>query len=458
MRASLGTRIGVALGTLFLTAAGSPLEPNTEILKGWLSTFNSGDSKGLETFQERYLGDSDIRFARDSREESGGFDLIRIEADDPLKLTALLRERNFPSTWRLTIAREDVNAPKLKTLRYEALPVSQSEALASLTGFADRLAAADEFSGVVAISQHGQSLLASAWGLADREHRTPVRLDTPFLFASQGKMFTAVAVFQLVEKGRVSLDDPIGKYLTDYPNAEMARKVTVWELLGHQGGTGDMGVLEPGDTDNRARVHSIDDIIKLNGSRGPAFEPGTRVDYSNYGYVLLGALVQRVTGESYYDYVERHIFRVAGMAHTSYPPRENMRRVAVGYTSDDGKPLHPSTDWLPWRGTPAGGGVSTAEDMLRFVAALNAGKLISPEMLAIATTRQPHAHGFAYGFISSAVDGFPYWGHGGGAPGNSLVLDYYPVTDTTFVCMSNRDPIVCDRLAFNYLFRAPRTP
>ncbi|HVO48760.1 MAG TPA: serine hydrolase domain-containing protein [Steroidobacteraceae bacterium] len=458
MRARLGARIGVALGALFLTAAGSPLEPNTEILKSWLSTFNSGDSEGLETFQQRYLGDSDIRFARDSREESGGFDLIRIEADDPLKLTALLRERNFPSTWRLTIAREDVNAPKLKTLRYEALPVSQSEALAALTGFADRLAAADEFSGVVAISQHGQSLLARAWGLADREHRTPVRLDTPFLFASQGKMFTAVAVFQLVEKGRVSLDDPIGKYLTDYPNAEIARKVTVRELLGHQGGTGDMGVLEPGDADNRARVHSIDDIIKLNGSRGPAFEPGTRVEYSNYGYVLLGALVQRVTGEAYYDYVERHIFRVAGMAHTSYPRRENMRRVAVGYTSDDGKPLHPSTDWLPWRGTPAGGGVSTAEDMLCFAAALNAGKLISPEMLAIATTRQPHAHGFAYGFISSAVDGFPYWGHGGGAPGNSLVLDYYPVTDTTFVCMSNRDPIVCDRLAFNYLFRAPRTP
>lgn len=451
-------RIGAVLGALLLTAAGAPLEPNAQILKSWLSTFNSGDGKSLEAFEERYFGDSDIAFARDSREESGGFDLIRIESDEPLKLTALLRQRNFPSTWRLTITREDVNAPKLKTLSYEALPMSQSEALASLTGFADRLAAADEFSGVIAVSQHGRPLLAQAWGLADRERRTPVRLDTPFLFASQGKMFTAVAVFQLLDQGPVSLDDPIGRYLTDYPNAEMARKVTVRELLAHKGGTGEMGILEPGDADNRSRVHSIDDIIKLNGARGPAFEPGTRFDYSNYGYLLLGALVQRVTGDSYYDYVSRHIFRVAAMTHTSYPLREHMTGVAVGYTTYGDKPLHPSTDWLPWRGTPAGGGVSTAGDMLRFVGALNAGKLISRETLATATTRQPHAHGFGYGFISSAVDGFPYWGHGGGAPGSSLVLDYYPVTDTTFVCMSNRDPIVCDRLAFNYLFRAPRTP
>ncbi|MGH8132511.1 MAG: hypothetical protein ACRETP_04665 [Steroidobacteraceae bacterium] len=118
----MGVRIGVALGTLILTAAGTPLQPNAEILKSWLSIFDSGDGKALEAFQERYFGDSDIRFARDSREESGGFDLIRIESDEPLKLTALLRQRNFPSTWRLTIAREGVNAPRLKTLSYEALP------------------------------------------------------------------------------------------------------------------------------------------------------------------------------------------------------------------------------------------------------------------------------------------------------------------------------------------------
>ncbi|MGH8132510.1 MAG: serine hydrolase domain-containing protein [Steroidobacteraceae bacterium] len=89
---------------------------------------------------------------------------------------------------------------------------------------------------MIALSQHGRSLLARAWGRADRERSTPVRLDTPLLFASGGKMFTAVAVFQLVEAGRVSLDDPIGKYLTDYPNAEVARKVTIRELLGHTGG------------------------------------------------------------------------------------------------------------------------------------------------------------------------------------------------------------------------------
>ena len=91
-----------------------------------------------------------------------------------------------------------------------------------------------------------------------------------------------------------------------------------------------------------------------------------------------------------------------------------------------------------------------------FYAALNAGKLLSPAMLAEATKVQSEWYG--YGFISASFEGFRYWGHGGGAPGNSLVLDYYPATDTTFVCMANRDPTVCDRLAFNWLFRSPRTP
>lgn len=111
---------------------------------------------------------------------------------------------------------------------------------------------------------------------------------------------------------------------------------------------------------------------------------------------------------------------------------------------------------------PAGGGVSTAGDMARFVAALNAGVLISRASLGLAT----HApgglgwrpgNGFGLGFIESGANGLTYWGHGGGAPGDSLVLNYYPETHVTFVCMANREPPACDRLAFNLLGHWPRS-
>lgn len=446
----------IALSPVGSAPAAVSEEPNTEILHKWLAVYNKGDAAALKDFQQNYLGDANIAWALDTREESGGFDLVKVETDEPLKLAALLREHNFPSLWRVTMVRKSAAAPTLQSIEYRALPTSQSEAFAALDKFATRLADADEFSGVIAIAKHGRSLYIKALGMADRSHNTAVTPNTQFLFASQGKMFTAVAVLQLVAAGKVALDDPIGTYLTDYPNREVAHKVTVRQLLAHQGGTGEMGLLEPQDAHNRATVHSIADIIKLNGYRPPAFEPGSKWDYSNYGYVLLGALVEKVSGSTYYDYVRNNIFRPAEMAHTSFPLREDMRGVAIGYTKAGGNALQATTDQLPWRGTPAGGGVSTAEDMLRFADALNAGRLIPKALLAEATKN--HTHGFGYGFISSQVDEFPYWGHGGGAPGNSLVLDYYPVTDTSFVCMSNRDPPVCDRLAFNFLFRSPRVP
>lgn len=364
-----------------------------------------------------------------------------------------MRERDTANLWRVKLERASADSDKLQTLDYSALPLPQKQALAALDAFATKLSQHDKFSGVITVKKGGETLYAKAWGLADRSKRKPVAVDTPFFIASQGKMFTAVSALQLIEKGQLSLDDPIGKYLTDYPNSEMASKVTVRDLLTHRGGTGEMGILEPQDAPNRAWVHSITDIIKLNGNRGPAFEPGTKIEYSNYGYILLGALIEKVSGQSYYDYVETHIFRIAGMMHSSFPLREDLKGIAVSYTLVDGA-LRASTDELPWRGTPAGGAVSTADDMQRFVVALKSGVLLSPAMLAEATKKQTPWYG--YGFISTGHDDYPYWGHGGGANGMSLVLDHYPTTDTTFVCMSNRDPPICDRLAFNYYFRSPR--
>jgi D-alanyl-D-alanine carboxypeptidase len=320
-------------------------------------------------------------------------------------------------------------------------------AIKAMDGYATEAAGWDGFSGVLIVEKGGRRLYQRAFGMADNDKQTPVTLATPFLIASQGKMFTAVAVLQLVEAGKIRLDDSVGKFLRDYPNREIADKVTVRHLLTHRGGTGNMNILEREYETNREWVRSIDDIIKLNGARPPAFEPGSKEEYSNYGFLLLGAIIERVTEQSYYDYVEQHVFRPAGMNHTGFPTRDQMSGVAIGYTWID-KALKPSTQWLPWRGTPAGGGISTADDEARFFNALNAGLLLSKTMLAEATSRQTPWYG--YGFIWSQPEMFLHWGHGGGAPGNSLASSYWPRADLVTICMSNRDPPACDHVMYQF--------
>lgn len=451
------TRIGTCVAAIACLALSSRAAPMGAGVQAWLKAFNADDAAALKA-----MGDDSADFDRDLHEETGGLDLVRVESDDGETVKALLRERISPETWHLTLARDARTPSRFSHVGLPvAEPMSQKDAIAALDAFASRLARKDSFAGVLLVRKDGHDLLAKTFGHADADEKAQNTLDTSFFFASQGKMFTAVAVFQLREKGRISLNDTVGKFLPDYPNREIARDVTVRMLLAHTGGTGEMGILEPQDGANRARVHSIADIIALNGARGPAFKPGTKFDYSNYGYILLGAIVEKASGMDFYDYVQRNVFDRAGMTHTSYPLLKDMGGIAIPMTPKNGKLVSAMDQW-PWRGTPAGGGVATAGDMARFASALSAGTLMSPASLEMAT----HApggfgfkpgNGFALGFIESGVNGLTYWGHGGGAPGDSLVLDYYPQTHVTFVCMANREPPVCDRLALNFLFRWPRS-
>ena len=453
MRISLSV---VGLLLCFVTPAWAKLPAETAFDE-WLSAFNRNDRAALAEFNARRFGEPEhnIEYLLDSREETGGLDVIEVERSESLEFVALTRERNFPVERRITVKVEEAESPRLEHITQDPLQIPQARALEAFDAFATQLAAADRFSGVLVIEQNGQRLYAKPFGLASREDDTPVQLDTPFLFASQGKMFTAVAVLQLVEAGKVGLDDPIGKYLTDYPNQEMAA-ATGRQLLSHQGGTGDIGVLQPDEGANRAWVRSIADLIQLNGDRAPEFPPGSQFEYSNYGFVLLGAVVEAVSGQSYYDYVAEHIFAPAGMTATRFPTLEQMGDVARGYTQNDDGALIPSADQLPWRGTPAGGGVTTADDEVRFVNALRAGKLIPLPMLEEAIKQQTDWYG--YGFISSGPPEFPHWGHGGSALGNSAALSIYPSNDMTMVCLSNRDPPICDRLLTRLHFHLSPPP
>jgi D-alanyl-D-alanine carboxypeptidase len=385
------------------------------------------------------LADETVRLRLASTDNSGplrvGVDNVHfqpIDADTESRV-------EFPATPKATDAIDLV----LRRL-------SEADALAALSARAEQLADKDQFSGAILVAHDGEVRLKDAWGLADRDAKTPNTPATKFRIGSMNKMFTAVATLQLVQAGMLALDDPIGKHLPDYPNEEVAAKVTVRHLLTHTGGTGD--IFGPQYDSNRLTLREHRDYIDLYGERAPAFEPGSRFEYSNYGFVLLGALIEAVTGQTYYDYVRSHIFRPAHMTSTdSLPETDDVPNRSVGYMKS-GDDWIPNTDTLPWRGTAAGGGYSTVGDLTRFAHALSTGTLISKELLAEAT--RPQTEGYGYGF-GVGIEPAPFYGHSGGAPGQNGHLQIYPDLGYVIVALANLDPPAADSLVNFFTLRMP---
>lgn len=438
----------VFIFAILLIGANPPLaqaQPTSveTIFREWLKAFNSGDKPTIQAFYGQRLGDPSAVIALENAEDTCGFDVVRIEAQTADTMSILLAEKCFPALQRLKIEMGS-DERRLKTFDLKSFALTQPMAIAAVGNMADRLSARDKFAGALLIMQGEERSLARTWGLVDRAQNAPISFDTPMFLASAGKMFTAVSVLQLVDAGKIDLDAPIGRYLTDYPNAEMAR-VTVRQLLQHRGGTGDLGILGRNDGANRARVRTIDQIIALNGNRPPAFPPGSKAEYSNYGFVLLGAIVERTSGRSYYEYVADNIFKPAGMSNAGYPDLDHLQGVSTGFTTfyDEEPKLVSNRQALPWRGNPAGGGVASANDMLKFFMSLKSGKLLSSRMFKLATTTQDTPW-YGMGFVVNSGK-FPSWGHGGNSYGMDVAVHFYPTIDTTFICLASRD-MVCNRL------------
>jgi D-alanyl-D-alanine carboxypeptidase len=337
--------------------------------------------------------------------------------------------------------------------------MTEADALRALSARADRLGGDDEFSGAVLVARDDRVLFGHAYGRADRKRGVPNTVSTRFRIGSMNKMFTAVAILQLVEAGKVKLTAPLGTYLPDYPNRQVATKVTIHQLLTHTGGTGD--IFGPEFDAHRKELRTLADYVRLYGTRGPEFEPGSRWAYSNYGFVLLGVVIERVTGHSYYDYVQAHIYAPAGMTRSgSLPEDRAVPGRSIGYTKSPGSTAWlPNTDTLPYRGTSAGGGYSTVEDLARFAHALLSDKLLSPDstkLLISGKVKAGPGARYAYGFEDARdADGNGWVGHGGGAPGMNGDLKIYPKTGYVVAVLANLDPPAAQRIS-EYL--DPRLP
>jgi CubicO group peptidase (beta-lactamase class C family) len=319
--------------------------------------------------------------------------------------------------------------------------------------------AAGKFSGDVLIAKDGKLIFEQAYGLADRERKIPNTLETRFRIGSINKVFTAVATLQLVEAGKVKLDDPLAKYLPNYPNKELAAKVTIGELLSHTGGTGDIfgtgpnGLFSEEYKTHRLELRTLEDYIHLYGDRTVRFEPGSRFEYSNYGYILLGAVIEKASGENYYAYVRKHIYLPAGMkASGELPEDEAVPNRSIGYTTTIAdKAPRPNTDLLPYRGLPAGMGYSTVGDMFAFASALRQNKLLNARYTSLmmeGKVDMPRDGRYGYGLMEHPLNGSSCIGHAGGYPGMNSDVELCLDSKYVFVVLANVDPPVAQRLGF----------
>ena len=246
----------------------------------------------------------------------------------------------------------------------------------------DSLAKLDQFTGVVVVAQNGVPQFERAYGMADREAHRANDLETSFNIGSINKLFTQIAIRQLADAGKLNLDSSLARAWPDYPNADIARKVTIRQILQMRSGIqGNIFAAPAGKT--RHDVVSLQDFFDLVKSEPLQFEPGSKQQYSNAGYIVLGLLIEKLSGENYYEYVRRHIYEPAGMGQTgSWRVDRWPANTALGYTrgGEDAAPSTPlrrNTDFLPGKGSSAGGGYSTAHDLLRLLSALRAHKIPS---------------------------------------------------------------------------------
>ena len=289
-----------------------------------------------------------------------------------------------------------------------------------------------QFMGAVLVARGNDVLLDKGYGFANLEWDIPDSPKTKFRLGSITKQFTAASILLLEERGKLNVDDPVKKYMPDAPAAW--DKITIFNLLTHTSGIPsftsfpDYRKLEP-------FAATPEELVTRFRDKPLDFQPGEKWDYSNSGYVLLGYLIEKISGESYAQFVQDNIFKPLGMVDSGYDsnsaviedrasgyaPREN-GFVNAGYI-DMTIPLS------------AGGLYSTTEDLLRWEQGLFGGKLLSPASLKKMTT--PFKNDYAFGLVVHSVNGHREISHGGGIEGFNTALAYYPDEKLTVVVLGN---------------------
>ena len=435
----------------------------------WLDAFNRADSVALRHFVAAHfaaeaLGGRSID-ALVTRERWRAYNLgpaepVRVDAATDSSISVLVRHPSVDGWGHLTIRVASDSAHRITSVgltRMEEPPVdlgphgrlADDQIALALDQFVASLTADGRFAGAVGLVHDGRIVSMRAYGLANRAQGVPNTLETRFQLASVGKVFTTVTIAKLVEQGRLAYADPLGKWIPEYPNATAARTVTVAHLLTHSSGITDFFRNPEWERSDKAALAMLplESHFRFFASDSLAFTPGTRTQYSNSGFLLLGIIAERAAKKPFVPLFAATAFRVAGMQDSWNPDRAAPR--ATGYTwyapmrMLDLSGVRMAED-EPVVGTPAGGGISTICDMTRFAATLLDGRLISRASLDTLTAR----HGLdetptswaAYGF-----DGVELWrgeriaNKSGNTYGAHTQFDIYPDAGYGVVVLSNLD-------------------
>jgi len=322
--------------------------------------------------------------------------------------------------------------------------LNEKEVVEKTTAFLEKLHSQDKFSGAVLIAKDSIPIFKKAYGYANRSFNVPNQIDTKFNLGSMNKMFTAVAILQLVEKGTLILDGKIIDFVPDYPNKDLASRVTIHQLLTHTSGLGSYWT-EEFMTTSKDLFREIEDYLPLFVNDSLLFEPGSQYSYSNAGFMVLGYIIEKVTGQSYFNYVRENIYKPAGMINTdAYENDYVVPNVAIGYTTFQARPgeIKNNVFMHVVKGGPAGGGYSTVEDLLMFRNALMNNRLLSQPYTTMALSGKvktdPNVM-YAYGFRDRVENGHHIVGHTGGFPGISGYLGIFPDLGYTVAVLSNVD-------------------
>lgn len=455
----------IALGSLTRGAdaaepPGFPDTPSGRVARAYFDSFGAGEAE-MRSFFTAHVSKEDLaerpieaRLARwsEMRDRFGALTPRSVSASEPTRLSVNV-ESEKSGTILMIFECRDVPPHTLVGVQIEATedggrsrtpptddtgpPPSDAAIVARLSSALDSLFRLDRFSGVAMLDKDGQALFAKAYGLASREAKRPITMETRFNIASIGKQFTAVAIRQLAAAGKLSLSDPVTRHLKDYRVAN-ADSITIAMLLEHRAGVPD--VFDSKELwEHPERARTAEDWYALVRDRPLGFKPGTRQRYSNGGFVVLGMVIERVSGEDYYAYLRRHVYAPAGMTRTdSHLADQLPADVALGYTRDSeahgpGR-AGAGDDHTPrfitegfGRASAAGGNHSTAGDLIRYARALRAGTLLGRE-----ASDDLMGPGIGLGVA-------------GGAPGKNALLELKG--PYTLVILANQDPPVAEAFA-----------
>lgn len=450
-----------ALSDIPQTPAGKRLDESLDLI-------NSGDIEKIREYISNQFTKSFLKKFGEERlfdvyygffEKYQGLEFCKAKESSSFKLVGTHRCRLTDSGYLFGLMVESRPPHKIQgmTIMPLACPdepeslesLDEKEKIKMLESFVDRLGEAGIFSGTVLLAKGGNALLKKAHGFASRRYNVPIRYDTKLNLASLTKMFTAVAAAQLFEEGKMSFDDPIGKYLgTDWISEKIGESVQIKHLLSHTSG---IGIGE--ENDNliyleqafKEQYREISDYKSLSTRAKLKNEPGKKFSYSNIGMHLMGPIIEKISGETYIQYLQAHIFEPSGMSNTGFceldKPEPN---VAMGFVREyKGGRFIWKNNVLACqiKGTPAGGIYSTMDDLLKFENALRNNTLVSKKTKEILFTpkKELNASSYGYGFQVRMFNDKLRVGHTGGYIGVNNNFSMYLNKDYTVIILSNVD-------------------